>query len=67
VGRRRSYNKKQSGGWRRWKCAAEELRPHSVMGQYACPGPELLVNIAHTGKVDEGELGHSRILTDGTN
>jgi hypothetical protein len=29
--------------------------------------PELLVNIAHTEKVNEGELGHSRILTDGTN
>ena len=29
--------------------------------------PELLVNIAHIGKVNEGELGHSRILTDSTN
>jgi len=29
--------------------------------------PELLVNIAHIGKVNEGELGHSRILTDRTN
>ena len=28
--------------------------------------PELLVNIAHIGKVNEGELGHSRILTDRT-
>ena len=31
------------------------------MGAVCFPVPELLVNIAHIGKVNEGELGHSRI------
>jgi hypothetical protein len=34
-----------------------------VLGQYAFLVPELLVNIAHIGKVNEGELGQSQIQT----